>query len=212
MRLVIVEGVDGRRNTDGRLSGGWKVGDVKALAEHLEHPPPDTVLALVGEESRKDSPLAKAVVAAKGDLLLYDIRRSAWTKWVQDKFAERGAKVNTDACRMLVELVGETAHALESEIDKIVTWAAGDPIGEREIEELAATTADAPVFSVTDAWGRRDVGAALAACEAVFERSGIPTPPTRSGSRPRSPRRSSESAPCRDSPPMACRPARSPRR
>jgi len=173
-RLVVVEGVDGRRNADGRLTGGWKVADVKALAEHLDQPPPDTVLALVGEEGRKDSPLAKAVVAAKGDLLLYEIRRSAWPKWAQEKFAAHGAKVTIDACRLLVELVGETAHALESEIDKIVTWAAGDEIGEREIEELAAITADAPVYSVTDAWGRRDIGAALAACEGVFERSGSP--------------------------------------
>ena len=173
-RLVVVEGVDGRRNADGRLTGGWKVADVKALAEHLGQPPPDTVLALVGDEGRKDSPLAKAVVAAKGELLFYEIRRSAWPKWAQEKFAERGAQVAIDACRVLVEIVGESAHALESEIDKIVTWAGGEPITERQIEELAAITADAPVFSVTDAWGRRDVGGALAACEGVFDRSGNP--------------------------------------
>lgn len=173
-RLVIVEGVDGRRNADGRLTGGWKVADVKALAEHLAQPPPDTVLALVAEEGRKDSPLAKAVLEAKGDLLLYEIRRRSWPQWAQGKFAERKLRVDLDACRVLVELVGESAHALESEVHKIATWAGGEPVGEREIEALAATTADAPVFSVTDAWGRRDLGAALAACEAVFERSGNP--------------------------------------
>jgi len=173
-RLVVVEGVDGRRNADGRLTGGWKAADVKAVAEHLAQPPPDTVLALVAEEGRKDSPLGKAVLAAKGDLLFYEIRRRAWPQWVQEKFAERGVQVDADAARALVELVGESAHGLESEVEKIATWAAGEPVGERAIEELAATTADAPVFSVTDAWGRRDAGAALAACEAVFERSGNP--------------------------------------
>ena len=34
-RLVLVEDVDGRRNTEGRLTGGWKAADVKAVTEYL---------------------------------------------------------------------------------------------------------------------------------------------------------------------------------
>ena len=48
-RLVIVEGVE-----------RWKAADVKTLSGYLADPAPDTVLALVAAELRKDSALAKA--------------------------------------------------------------------------------------------------------------------------------------------------------
>ena len=54
-RLVLVDGVD-----------RWKAADVKAIADYLRSPTPDTVLALVaGEELKKDSPLAKACAKAR---------------------------------------------------------------------------------------------------------------------------------------------------
>ena len=49
-RLVVVEGVDGRRSADNRLAHGWKVADVKAIEEYLASPAPATVFALVAEE------------------------------------------------------------------------------------------------------------------------------------------------------------------
>ena len=55
-RLVLVEGVDGRRSTEGRLANGWKAADVKAIEEYLASPAPGTVLALVArgaEEGRR---------------------------------------------------------------------------------------------------------------------------------------------------------------
>ena len=39
-RLVVVEGVDGRRNAEGRLANGWKVADVKAIEAYLASPAP----------------------------------------------------------------------------------------------------------------------------------------------------------------------------
>ena len=39
-RLVLVEGVDGRRNSEGRLANGWKAADVKAIEEYLASPAP----------------------------------------------------------------------------------------------------------------------------------------------------------------------------
>src|SRR5262249_53427333 len=38
-------------------------------------------------------------------------------------------------------------------------------------ELLVAARADVSPFVLTDAWGRRDVGAVLAACESILERS-----------------------------------------
>jgi DNA polymerase III subunit delta len=162
-RLVLVDEVE-----------RWKAADAKAIAEYLAAPAPDTVLALAAEELRKDSPLAKACAKA-GQLLQYDVSKRELPKWVAEQFARHGVKATADACRALVELIGENPHELASEIDKLAVYAGQEEIGPDEVELLVTARADVPPFVLTDAWGRRDVAGVLAACESILERS------TRSG-------------------------------
>ena len=51
----------------------------------------------------------------------------------------------------------------------MVTWARGEPVGEAEIELLAAPVPEAKSYEVADAWGRRDRARALALAEALLE-------------------------------------------
>jgi DNA polymerase-3 subunit delta len=162
-RLVLVDAVE-----------RWKAPDAKAVAEYLAAPAPDTVLALLGDDLRKDSPLAKACAKA-GDVLVYEVSKRELPRWVAEQFARHGVKVSPEASRALVELAGENPHELAGEIDKLAVWAAGEEVGEDEIELLVAARADVPPFALTDAWGRREVPAVLAACERILEQS------TRSG-------------------------------
>src|SRR5438874_10542097 len=150
-RLVVVEEVD-----------KWKAADTKAIAAYLASPAPDTVLALVASELKKDSALAKACAKA-GDLLVYDVPKRRMSEWVAKQFGDRGVSVDAEAARLLVEVVGEDPEELAGEVDKIATWSGGEPIGTNEIELLAAGCAEIPGYALTDAWGRRDLAAALAA-------------------------------------------------
>jgi DNA polymerase III subunit delta len=161
-RLVIVEDVE-----------RWKAPDTKSIAAYLASPAPDTVLALVAGELRKDSALAKACAKA-GDVLVYDVPRRRLPEWVAKQFADRGGEIDAEAARLLVEIVGENPEELATEVDKIATWAAGEPVGIRDVEQLAAGSAEVPGYELTDAWGRRDLAGALAACQTLLERSGDP--------------------------------------
>jgi DNA polymerase-3 subunit delta len=166
-RLVIVEEVH-----------RWKAADLKALGEYLPRPAPTSVLVLAGDEVKRDSPLAKAVAKA-GEVLVYDLpkrgRRADLPRWVEAQLRERGVLVDPEAARAIVELVGENADELATEIDKLATWAAGERIGEREVSTLVPARAEAPPFDLTDAWGARDVPGVLAASERIIERSGDAT-------------------------------------
>jgi DNA polymerase-3 subunit delta len=164
-RLVIVDEVE-----------RWKADDVKAVAGYLAAPAPATVLALVATELKADSALAKAVKKA-GELLTYDVQKRRVPEWVAEQFARLGAKADRDACRALVEAVGDDLDDLSSEIDKLATWAGGETITVSDVEAMAVGRAETPIFSVTDAWGRRDAGAVLASTESLLER----THRTRSG-------------------------------
>ncbi len=160
-RLVIVEGVE-----------DWKAADAKILAEYLKSPAPGTVLALVASEMKKDAALAKTC-AKYGNVLLYDApRRRDLPAWVAKQFEQLGATADRDACRLLVELVGEDPDRLRSEIEKLATWSGGEKVTEADVRLLTSLSAETTVFALTDAWGKRDTASALAAVEALLERSG----------------------------------------
>ncbi len=161
-RLVVVEEVD-----------RWKAADAKEIAAYLADPAPETVLALVGGEVKKESALGK-VCAKAGSILVYDVPKRRLPEWVAKQFADRGVAADADACRTLVDIVGEDPEALASEVDKIATWAGAEPVGAREIEQLAAGCAEVPGYELTDAWGRRDLGGALTSLQTLVERSGDP--------------------------------------
>jgi DNA polymerase III subunit delta len=161
-RLVIVEEVE-----------RWKAADTKAITAYLASPAPDTVLALVAEEMKKDSALAKACAKA-GDMLVYDVPKRRVPEWVAKQFADRGVTVDPEAVRLLVDVVGENPEELATEVDKLATWAGDEPVGVPAVEQLAAGCADVPGYELTDAWGRRDLAGALTSCQTLLERSGDP--------------------------------------
>ena len=164
-RLVIVRGM-----------GAWKKEDVEAVCAYLEQPAAHAVLALVGAPPRAGD-LAKACEAA-GDVLRFDVptrsrgRRLDFPGWVRTQFERHGVKADADAAMRLVELVGEDATALESEVAKLATWAAGEVVGAHEVERLVASSHEASAFALTDAWGARDVSGAIGAAFAAVEESG----------------------------------------
>lgn len=161
-RLVIVDEVE-----------RWKAADVKEVGAYLASPAPATVLALVALELKADSALVK-VVAKTGQVLAYEVTKRKLPDWVAEQFGRFGAKADADACRALIDIVGDDLDELTSEIDKLSTWAAGDPITLRDVEQMAAGRAETAIFALTDAWGRRDVGAVLRSAEEIMERSHRP--------------------------------------
>jgi DNA polymerase III subunit delta len=161
-RLVIVDGAQ-----------TWKAPDVKAIAEYLKSPAPGTTLALVAGEIKKDSPLAKTV-GATGDLLIWDVVAKAIHRWIADQFKLHQATAEPEACRLLSELVGDDLYELAGEVEKIATWADGAEITEADVEALVAPRASSPPWTLTDAWGARDVGSVLRATERMLDRTGDP--------------------------------------
>jgi DNA polymerase III subunit delta len=161
-RLIVVEGVE-----------VWKAEDAKEIATYLKEPAPVTTLALVGGELKKDSPLAKAI-AGKGELLLWEVPQRGLQKWAAEQFKLHGTSAEPEACRALIELVGDDLYELSSEIDKLSTWAAGDRLTAADVERLVAARAGTTNFALTDAWGARDVAGVLHASEGLLERTGDP--------------------------------------
>jgi DNA polymerase-3 subunit delta len=156
-----------------RLRNHFEEGAVEVLGAD-EHPAEDAVaacnaLGLFGGEGRLV--IVEDVDAWK--VLLYDApRKRDLPAWVAKQFEQHRASADRDASRLLVEMVGDDPERLRSEIEKLATWAGGESVTEDDVRLLASTSAETSVFMLSDAWGKRDVGAALAAVESLLERSG----------------------------------------
>jgi DNA polymerase III delta subunit len=162
-RLVVVEGVE-----------QWKKEDEEAIAGYVANPAPGALLALVAGGDLKGSTLP-ALAAKAGEVLAYDIPRPRdLPSWVRAQFERLGVAVDAEGARALVEVVGEDATALASEVDKLAAWSGGEPVGRREVELLAAPAHEASQWAIMDAWGARDLTASLSACHADLERGAEP--------------------------------------
>jgi DNA polymerase-3 subunit delta len=163
LRLVLVDNCE-----------AWKAPEVKVVAAYLESPAPGTTLALVAGELKKDAPIAKAVGSA-GDVLIWDVQTKAIHRWIAEQFKLHRTRAEPEACRRLAELVGDDLYELAGEVEKLATWAGGeDEITEIEVDLLVAPRAESPPWTLTDAWGQRDVGGVLRAAERMLDRTGDP--------------------------------------
>jgi DNA polymerase III subunit delta len=167
-RLIVVRDVDGQRDGEGRRKGGWKAADVAAVGDYLGNPAPSTVLAVVAEELKSSSALWKACAKA-GAVLSFEVAKKELHGWVTEQFRQRDVRAEPDAVSALILLAGDDLTTLKVEVEKLATWASGEPIGEREVVALVAPNADVPTYELTEAWSARDVGRALEISESIFE-------------------------------------------
>ena len=172
-RLIVVRDVDGHKDAEGRRRGGWKAADVDAVSSYLASPAPATVFALVAAELKSSSALWKACAKA-GEVLTYVIAKNKLHEWVAAQFGQHGVRAESDAVAALIALVGEDLQALKVEVDKLATWAGGEPVGEGEVETLVAPNAEMPIYELTEAWSARDAARALVVSETLFERESRP--------------------------------------
>ena len=169
-RLIVVDGVDGRRNADGRLVNGWKAADVKALQAYLASPAPGTVLALVAEELKKDAPLTKACAKA-GDVLVFEVpKRNVAPGWPSDSASPGAAQ--SPRRRALVQLVGDDIQSSRTRSTSSRPGRRGADRRARGRALVAARCRDADVRAHRRV-GQRDTARTLEASETIFEREAV---------------------------------------
>ena len=123
-RLILVEGCD-----------AWRADDI---ARHLEPyaaaPAPDTVLALVFDgAAAQGQPAAQARAGGRAAHPRPAADRQARARTT---LAPHGVRLEPDAARRLVDLVGERPEQLDAELHKLATWADGEEVDERVVDAL----------------------------------------------------------------------------
>ena len=160
---VVVDGVE-----------AWKADDAKAIAAYLKAPAPATTLALVGGELKKDAPLAKAVARDAARSSSGTCPQKISQRWVAEQFKLHGANAEPEACRALIELVGDDLYELAAEIDKLATWAAGEPSPPRTSRRSSRRAPRRRTSRSPTPGARATSPASCEAAERLLERTGDP--------------------------------------
>jgi DNA polymerase-3 subunit delta len=162
-RLVLVDNVE-----------AWGAADVKPLEPYLADPTPDTTLALVaGAGMRADHRLRKLLTGPRA--LIFEVPKGRELPGFVRKEAERiGARLEPDALRRLIDLVGEQPAALVSELEKLAAYAAGESIDAATVDELVFAEGATAAWALTDALSARNRRTLYRSLERVLDGGGKP--------------------------------------
>ena len=86
----------------------------------------------------------------------------------------KNLSLSTKAQNILLQKVGGDLLALENEIEKLICYADGKTITDRDVEELVASIAEASVWDLTDALVSKNVEKAMTTLELLLEQSHAP--------------------------------------
>jgi DNA polymerase-3 subunit delta len=130
----------------------WKASDLTPLTDALKAMPPDTVLVLIAR-GKPLKALIKAVEAAEGEVHEYDAPKP-WElpKWAIARARECGLRLEPDAAKLLVSIVGSGQQRLAREIEKLAIALHPEVTARAEhIEQFAAGETIPKVYDLADA-------------------------------------------------------------
>jgi len=156
-RLVIVEGMLSWLTRKGAGKSGKE--QLEVLVAGLPALPEFARVVFVEPETLPDShPILKlAKTDPAGYHKLFDPPRDP-VRWIMNQARqEYGAEIEPQAAAALASVVGEDLRAADSELAKLSAYVNhARPIGEADVALLTSYVAEADVFEMVDALGRRD--------------------------------------------------------
>jgi DNA polymerase-3 subunit delta len=146
----------------------WKAGDLDPLERALADPAPDTVLVMLAR-GKPQQRLVKAVTKADGEVREYTAPKP-WQmpKWAAERAEECGLRLDQEAAKALVGVVGTRQQRLQREIEKLAILAhPRTQLTAEQVERLAAGEAPMQVYDLADAVVAGDVPATMRLAEAL---------------------------------------------
>jgi DNA polymerase-3 subunit delta len=156
-RYMLIEGVE-----------VWKAAQLDPLERALADLPPETVLVMVAR-GKAQARLTKAVEKAGGEVREYEAPNARQLgKWTIERAAEQNLRIDADAARTLVQMVGPRQQRLAREVERLALLAYPEGhLGAAQIAEMAAAETSLQAYELADAIVAGNQNQALATAEAL---------------------------------------------
>ncbi|MBI2847670.1 MAG: DNA polymerase III subunit delta [Chloroflexi bacterium] len=157
-RVVIIKGLlerlEPRDNRAGRTKSppsAQQQGERKAFAACLKNVPDNTILILVEEKLKNNSLLLKELTGKATVKSFPPLRDPSLRQWIQKRVKDEGGSISAQAIESLVRLIGGNLWVMASEIDKLVSFASGRRIEEKDVDMIVSESQQSGVFDMVDA-------------------------------------------------------------
>ena len=133
-------------------------------------------LILTGEGLPKKGPVRKLKAALKkhANLKEFPVSKVNSSGYLDDLCTQKHLKLSNRARHLLLQKVGKDLLSLENEVEKLSCFAQEKTITDRDVEELAATIAEASIWDLTDALVSKDAGKAMGTLYQMLEEGRAP--------------------------------------
>jgi DNA polymerase-3 subunit delta len=113
--------------------------------------PPSTELVLIEDELKDTNPLLK-MISVKAKIKNFPMLKAPELKiWVTNRIIENGAKISLPALNLLIRLIGSNLWVMNSELNKLESYAYGRQIEEKDVKALVSYTQEIKIFTLVDA-------------------------------------------------------------
>lgn len=150
--------------------GAWKAGDAVPLIDAIASMPPETVLVLI-VRGKPLKGLVAAVEQAEGEARDHPAPKP-WElpKWATGRARELGLRLDGEAAKTLVAIVGSGQQRLSRELEKLsIALHPESAATVEDVERLAAGEASPKVYDLADAVVGGNVESAIALAEELSE-------------------------------------------
>jgi DNA polymerase-3 subunit delta len=163
-RYMLVDGVE-----------GWKAAQLDPLEPALADMPPETVLVLMAR-GKAQPRLCKAVEKAGGEVREYEAPNARQLgKWTVERAAEQNLKLDAEAARTLIALVGPRQQRLAREVERLALLAYPEGrLDAQQVAEMAAGETSLKAYELADAIVAGDDRLALATAERLSAQGEAP--------------------------------------
>ena len=134
-----------------------------AVYPYLENPSPTAVVIFTAPYEKLDGrkKITKWMKKYATVIEAKPLEGAQLTKWMQEEAKKQQLQISSELIEYLIHRVGEDLLQLSTEMKKIATYAAGEPVTKQMIDTLVVQTPEMNVFALTDAYVKGDTEQAL---------------------------------------------------
>ena len=164
IRYILIDGVE-----------GWKAPQLDPLERALADMPPETILVMVAR-GKAQARLCKAVEKAGGEVREYEAPNARQLgKWTVERAAEQSLKLDGEAARTLVAMVGPRQQRIAREVERLALLAYPEgQLNAQQIHEMAAGETSLQAYELADAVVAGDERHALSVAERLSAQGEAP--------------------------------------
>ncbi len=164
-RLVMVRSAERWESAKGKSADA-----LDRLAAYIKEPMPSTVLILAADKLDKRRGLMKTAQKAGAVVSCESLSKGELPRWIAAAASERGHEMSRSVAELLAELAGPELSAVNDAVERVCLFVGETKqVTEDDVTECVVRVRPTTVWELVGAVGRRDVGAALAALDRVYD-------------------------------------------